>query len=310
MLHDTEINKLVKIHNESFLYEKCDFDTFIKILIKNIASILKKAVKIGRLTETTYNFTSIELNEELILFLITNKKYKEKMLNIIIENKLEYSFLLENSKVIDELFIKTSDEKLIPFTSNKFKMQLINNNNSKLKDKNNAKVSFKIMSSAERDNIFQNVIPSKEWESFLSTVDPFYSVGYLKNKVFDFGGLKMIFERVFDTCEELIELIDPFYADYLKDVSFKNIKLLNNLYLENISNEINDNIKNDYLQVKDFKSSTASIVNNEITPEFYNSIVNNYEKLFYIFNDKQIYKRMSEIVLNFCDDKIIEIMLC
>lgn len=120
----------------------------------------------------------------------------------------------------------------------------------------------------------------------------------------------MIFERVFDTCEELNELIDPFYADYLKDVSFKNIKPLNDLYFENKPNEINNNIKNDYLQVKDFKSSTASIVNNEITSEQYNSIVNNYEKLFYIFNDKQIYKRMSELVLNFCNDKIIEIMLC
>ncbi|KAM0673001.1 hypothetical protein GVAV_003492 [Gurleya vavrai] len=204
----TTLNYLKK---NTFFIEKLSFQDFVKISIKCINKVLIKALKNNKLHKISFEFIKIHTDETIIMHLINHKKYKNEIIDLIIQNKVEFSFLLENSRFIDEMYLRLKDTKLIPFTSDRFKMTLMKENE-------------------RHEGLFANINVSKEWESFLPSVDPFYSIEYLKKEVVDFGGLKMLFERVFYLCEEVDDLIMLFYVDYLKDVSFKYVKDFKKLF--------------------------------------------------------------------------------
>ena len=171
-----------------------------------ICYFIKEGLKINQMRESAIKFLQLKVDLDIVRELLHETKYQIDLLAMILDNKIEFEVVLENKVFVDEIYKKTNDEKFLPFLSVPLKMKELSNKLDSI------------------DKIFQNIIPSKEWEQFLAVNNPVYSKHYLKNYVSDFGGLKMIFERVCDECLDIDELIDIFYIDYLKDVSFKNFK--------------------------------------------------------------------------------------
>lgn len=201
--NDTHLK--IKYLEQSGCLNKCVED-FEHTLLECTCYFVKEGLKLDLLKNAALMFLQFRVDIEIVHTLLNEAKFQEDLLRLIFENKIEFELVLENKEFVDEIYKKTNDVNLLPYVSVATKMQELTKENQNI------------------DALFQNITPSKEWEQFLATANPTYSKQYLMNFVTDFGGLKLIFERVCEECTEIDELIDIFYIEYLKDVSFKNFK--------------------------------------------------------------------------------------
>lgn len=175
-----------------------------EIIKNNVVFILHRAIRMNKFVELALEYSRLFIDESLIKELANKKLYIDKVIDIILQNKLEYEFVLQNSVFIDKIYTKTNDSSLIPFLSDPHKMKVISKDNVKL--------------------VFQNFKPNKEWEHFLTSQPPAIIYEYLNLMVPDFNQLKTLVERVFNEYENFDDIVDIYYINYIKDCTFKNVR--------------------------------------------------------------------------------------
>ncbi|EJW04862.1 hypothetical protein EDEG_00955 [Edhazardia aedis USNM 41457] len=235
-----------------------------------IQDILYQSSQKNVLMDISFRYIQHFYSSNIINLLSSKRKFQNKIADLIVTNKMEYSYLLQNKDFVDQLFIKTIDLSLLPFLSDNLKMNILSNNVSNIDENNqntpiaitnisnkpsknkntiNNKINKKITNNFPKKNnpnkninnnanftnisnlskiskdyseetivssIFKNVIPSSQWEKFLTTVKPKYIKHYLKINPIDFGSLQTLYDIVFEYENEIDDLITPSTLIYIK----------------------------------------------------------------------------------------------
>lgn len=191
--------------------ESSEFKEYILIEAANASKLIPRAI----------SYCNSNYCPELFKILFKNQNIRDSLVeNSNSEMLLEICY--EDCDLALFLFNKFNDPIYIDFLSYSQKIEIIKNHH----------ISNKVVTINDENIIFilQTIESTQEIENILIRIHPSFSYFYISvNRIVNYGMLTRIYERVFDVCNELDELINERSIQFIKGCSFERVN--NKLYL-------------------------------------------------------------------------------
>lgn len=176
--------------------------------------ILVEACKNNRLQESAVKFCKSNYSPDLFKLLYKNASLRNELIEET-DDAILLDLCAEDSDLAFYLLNRYNDPIYIDFLSTAHKIEAIKQHNQ----------AQKSVSSNDEVIIFilQSIESCSEIENLLVRIHPSFSYYYISVQRVDYGGLTRIFERVFDVCYNLDELVCERNIKYIKSCCFDRV---------------------------------------------------------------------------------------